>query len=200
MQKSTLFILTVLIYLNVAAQEIKNTVEPSSLITNVQVIDGTGTPGRKASVRFSGNKIIEIGELKAQQGELIINGNGMVLAPGFIDSHDIVVRINNYKTGAAQGYDCDCFYSFFGTSIKKQPEDLLKAGVKLLMCKCPNSKPLESAWHEKNKKEIRTLCHLKERSRLCQIDYSSTYFSFLLYEKNILFLAHLPIKYDFFTL
>ena len=87
MQKSTLFILTVLIYLNVAAQEIKNTVEPSSLITNVQVIDGTGTPGRKASVRFSGNKIIEIGELKAQQGELIINGNGMVLAPGFIDSH-----------------------------------------------------------------------------------------------------------------
>ena len=87
MQKSTLFILTVLIYLTVTAQEIKNTVEPSSLITNVQVIDGTGTPGRKASVRFSGNKIIEIGELKAQQGEIIINGNGMVLAPGFIDSH-----------------------------------------------------------------------------------------------------------------
>ena len=39
--------------------------------------------------------------------------------PGFVDSHDLVVRVNNYKTGEAQGRRCDIFYSFFGGSIKK---------------------------------------------------------------------------------
>lgn len=87
MQKLTLFLLIILISLNVLAQNIKSSDENSSLIINVQLIDGTGTPGRKASVRFLGNKILEVGNLKALKGEMVINGNGLVLAPGFIDSH-----------------------------------------------------------------------------------------------------------------
>ncbi|MEI6086368.1 MAG: amidohydrolase family protein [Bacteroidota bacterium] len=87
MQKLTLFLLILLISLNVLAQNIKSSDENSSLIINVQLIDGTGTPGRKASVRFLGNKILEVGNLKAINGEMVINGNGLVLAPGFIDSH-----------------------------------------------------------------------------------------------------------------
>jgi hypothetical protein len=73
-------------------------------------------------------------------------------APGFIDSHDIVVRVNNYKTGAAQGTLCDVHYSFYGTSIRKRAEDLQADGVQLCMCKCPNARALESAWHEANNK------------------------------------------------
>lgn len=72
--------------------------------------------------------------------------------PRFVDEHDIVVRINNYKLGDAQGRRCDVFYSFFGGSIRKTARELMADGVKLCMCKCPNSKPLQSEWHERNRK------------------------------------------------
>lgn len=72
--------------------------------------------------------------------------------PGFVDAHDIVVRVNNYKTGPAQGTRCDVHYSFYGTSIRKRAEDLQRDGVKLCMCKCPDAKALESPWHEQNNK------------------------------------------------
>lgn len=67
--------------------------------------------------------------------------------PGFVDSHDVVVRISNYKTGDRQGHRCDVFYSFFGTSIQKRAETLRRDGVQLCMCKLPNSRPIDSEWH-----------------------------------------------------
>jgi N-acyl-D-aspartate/D-glutamate deacylase len=42
-------------------------------------------------VRISGNKILEVGNLQPIKGEDLINGNGMVLALGFIDSHSHIV-------------------------------------------------------------------------------------------------------------
>lgn len=74
--------------------------------------------------------------------------------PGFVDAHDIVVRANNYKTGENQGHRTDVHYSFYGTSIRKTREDLARDGVKLCMCKCPNSKPIESEWHERMGKQV----------------------------------------------
>ena len=59
----------------------------AQLITNVQLIDGTGKPAYKTSVRINGNRIGEIGKLTANKNELVIDGKGMVLAPGFIDAH-----------------------------------------------------------------------------------------------------------------
>lgn len=72
--------------------------------------------------------------------------------PGFIDSHEVVVRVNNYKLGDAQGKRTDVHYSFYGNSIRKTPRDLYADGVTLCMCKCPNSKPLSSEWHRVNNK------------------------------------------------
>ena len=57
------------------------------LITNIRLIDGTGTPVRIASVRLRGDRIIAVGTLKAMPGDSIVDGRGQVLAPGFIDSH-----------------------------------------------------------------------------------------------------------------
>lgn len=73
-------------------------------------------------------------------------------APGFIDAHDVVVRVNNHKCGPAQGFSTDVHYSFYGTSIRKTAKELKQEGVKLCWCKCPNSKPLSSAWHEQRNK------------------------------------------------
>lgn len=94
--------LNVLFSLSAVAQEQTIASEKSSLITNVQLIDGTGTPSRKASVRFVGNKIIAVGGLTALKGELVINGKGLVLAPGFIDSHShIGGSLEKYPTALA---------------------------------------------------------------------------------------------------
>ena len=57
------------------------------LITNIRLVDGTGTPARNASVRLIDDRIREIGDLMAFPNEPVMNGHGLVLAPGFIDSH-----------------------------------------------------------------------------------------------------------------
>lgn len=72
--------------------------------------------------------------------------------PGFVDSHDVVVRVNNYRLSPAAGFRTDCFYSFFGGSITKTAAELKADGVSLCLCKCPDAKFMRSAWHERNNK------------------------------------------------
>lgn len=74
---------------------------------------------------------------------------------GFIDSHDVVVRINNFKIiPPATGARTDVFYSFFGRSIKKEKYELKRSGVTLCMCKCPNDHAIDSDWHVRNRQMI----------------------------------------------
>lgn len=73
-------------------------------------------------------------------------------APGFVDGHDIVVRVNNYKLSETAGFRCDVHYSFYGTSIKKTAHELKRDSVMLCLCKCPDAQPIESEWHRKNGK------------------------------------------------
>ncbi|MEY3208492.1 MAG: hypothetical protein RL064_523 [Bacteroidota bacterium] len=60
---------------------------PTQLITNIQLVDGTGGPSKHASVRIKGDIISQIGTLNPLPNEEVIDGHGLVLAPGFIDSH-----------------------------------------------------------------------------------------------------------------
>lgn len=71
---------------------------------------------------------------------------------GFVDSHDVVVRVNNFKCSEPTGFRTDVHYSFFGASINKSPSELSNGGVKLCMCKCPNTKFMDSEWHRLNNK------------------------------------------------
>lgn len=72
--------------------------------------------------------------------------------PGFIDSHDVVVRVNNYKLSGNTGRRADVHYSFYGTSVRKTSDELIADGVTLCMCKCPNSQFMESEWHRQRGK------------------------------------------------
>lgn len=70
----------------------------------------------------------------------------------FIDAHDIVVRVNNYKTGKyadLTGRRTDVFYSFFGSSVRKTVEELQADGVQICMAKCPDGRVCRSLWHER---------------------------------------------------
>lgn len=85
---------------------------------------------------------------------LVGSGPGVLdNAAGFVDSHDVVVRVNNYKTGAAAGSRTDVFASYFGNAIRKTAAELQADGVRLCLCKCPDAKAIESEWHERNRKQ-----------------------------------------------
>jgi N-acyl-D-amino-acid deacylase len=58
------------------------------VITNAQVSDGSDAPLRKVSVRIAGDRITKIGIFKPAIGEQVIDAQGLVLAPGFIDIHN----------------------------------------------------------------------------------------------------------------
>lgn len=59
----------------------------TTLIQHVWIVDGTGAPAKKGSVRISGNQIIAVGKLQPLVGEQLIDGKNQYLCPGFIDSH-----------------------------------------------------------------------------------------------------------------
>jgi N-acyl-D-amino-acid deacylase len=59
----------------------------STVIVNAKVLDGTGAPARSDSVRFIGDRIVEVGDFKPTARDLVIDAGSQVLAPGFIDTH-----------------------------------------------------------------------------------------------------------------
>ncbi len=69
-----------------AQAQISNT-NRTTLITNVQIADGSGGELYAGAVRIQNDKILEIGKLKPKKRETILDGGGKVLAPGFMDTH-----------------------------------------------------------------------------------------------------------------
>ena len=72
---------------NLTACDDSKPVVTSTLIINAQIHDGSGGEAIRAAVRIDGDRIIEIGEIEVLPGEDLIDARGMVLAPGFIDTH-----------------------------------------------------------------------------------------------------------------
>lgn len=62
--------------------------EESCVIVGAWVADGSGKPLRKENVRVVGDRIAAVGLFGPRDGERVIQGSGLVLAPGFIDIHN----------------------------------------------------------------------------------------------------------------
>lgn len=91
--------------------------------------------------------------LRGRRIALVGSGPGVLdNAPGFVDGHEVVVRVNNYKLSDAAGRRCDVYYSFFGNSVRKRSDELVADGVRLCICKCPNGRFIKSSWHVMNGK------------------------------------------------
>jgi N-acyl-D-amino-acid deacylase len=58
-----------------------------TVIRNATVIDGTGGQEYLADVRIRGTRIVEIGDDLESERASVIDASGLVLAPGFIDTH-----------------------------------------------------------------------------------------------------------------
>ncbi|MFT4196972.1 MAG: D-aminoacylase [Pseudoxanthomonas sp.] len=59
----------------------------ATLVEHVSIVDGTGAPAYPGAVRIVDGRIAAVGRLRAQPGETRVDGHGLVLAPGFIDTH-----------------------------------------------------------------------------------------------------------------
>lgn len=57
------------------------------IIKNAKVIDGSGSPWRKADVAVKDGRIVSVGLIGDAEAEEIIDAEGLFLAPGFIDIH-----------------------------------------------------------------------------------------------------------------
>lgn len=60
----------------------------SWVIVGARIADGTGAPLHLANVRVRGDRIVEVGDLRPNPGERIVDAAGLVLAPGFLDIHN----------------------------------------------------------------------------------------------------------------
>lgn len=58
-----------------------------TVIVNARVIDGSGGTSREVNVRVIGDRITAVGEFEPSETDIIVDANGLVLAPGFIDTH-----------------------------------------------------------------------------------------------------------------
>ena len=59
----------------------------ATVIVGATVLDGTGSPGQSVSVRVEGDRIASVGAAAPAPGDEVVDGSGLVLAPGFIDTH-----------------------------------------------------------------------------------------------------------------
>ncbi len=62
--------------------------QSSLLITNALIIDGSGKAAYRGDVRTKADKIVKIGNIKPKKDDVVIDANGKILAPGFIDIHN----------------------------------------------------------------------------------------------------------------
>lgn len=59
----------------------------STIIVGATIFDGTGDSGFPGAVRFDDDRIVAVGDLEPLAGETVVDAEGLILAPGFIDTH-----------------------------------------------------------------------------------------------------------------
>lgn len=64
------------------------TMELDLIIRNGNVLDGTGSPKRRADVGIVGDRIAAVGDLSKAMGREVLNAKGRIVCPGFIDPHN----------------------------------------------------------------------------------------------------------------
>jgi N-acyl-D-aspartate/D-glutamate deacylase len=67
---------------------------PQPVIVGVDIADGSGAPLFRANVQVLGDRIARVGDFLPDAGEQVMDAKGLVLAPGFIDTHN---RTTNSK-------------------------------------------------------------------------------------------------------
>ncbi len=82
------FVLPVVVAAVALAADAVSTQPRSFVVTGARLADGSGGELRAGAVRVDGDTIVAVGDVTPRPGETVIDGAGLVLAPGFIDIHN----------------------------------------------------------------------------------------------------------------
>ena len=105
------------------------------IFKNAMVIDGTGQRAFSGDLAVDGDRIAQVGEVKVQVGDTVIDLQGLAIAPGFIDSHthddgyllvhrDMVPKVSQGITTVVTG-NCGISLAPLVQQSVPQPLDLL---------------------------------------------------------------------------
>lgn len=103
----------------------------ATLIRNAEVADGSGRSPEVADVAIDRNRILAVGKLQDYVPETVVDGEGKVLAPGFIDVHThddaSVVRAPQMLPKLSQGVTTvvvgNCGISASPVTLRGEPPD-----------------------------------------------------------------------------
>jgi len=77
------------------------------LIQGGRIIDGSGNPWYEADVGIRGERVVAIGDLSSSTANQVIDANGLMVSPGFIDPHTHALRgifdVPNAESSLLQG-------------------------------------------------------------------------------------------------
>lgn len=105
------------------------------IVAGATLVDGSGACGYRADVAIAGGRITAIGSIEHPPGIRIVDGTGLVLAPGFIDSHthddgyllvhpDMTPKVSQGVTTVVTG-NCGVSLAPYSHAFQPQPLDLL---------------------------------------------------------------------------
>ena len=57
------------------------------VVKNGLIVDGSGMPGYRSDLGIKAGKVAHIGRIEDAEGDQVIDAQGCVVAPGFIDPH-----------------------------------------------------------------------------------------------------------------
>ena len=69
------------------------------VLKNGKIVDGTGNPWYLADIGIQDEKITRIGAIPVDKAASVIDADGLVISPGFIDSHshaDFVLPLKDH--------------------------------------------------------------------------------------------------------
>ena len=91
--KKSFYIAIVFILIGFAKYSSANDLLPYDIIiSNGRVVDGSGNPWFLADIGIKDDRIDKIGNLDEENADQIINADGLVVTPGFIDPHTHALR------------------------------------------------------------------------------------------------------------
>jgi N-acyl-D-amino-acid deacylase len=79
---------TLLVAIALALIATPRAADRATTIVGADLADGSGAALRRANVRFVNDRIVSVGSVTPQPGDIVVDGNGLVVAPGFIDIHN----------------------------------------------------------------------------------------------------------------
>jgi N-acyl-D-amino-acid deacylase len=111
------------------------------IIRNGDLIDGTGAPRRAADVGVVDGEIVAIGNLATARAQTDIDATGLIVAPGFIDTHthddwmvfqspDMLPKVTQGVTTIIAGNCGISLFPLVTDSIPPAPLDIMRGGYR----------------------------------------------------------------------